>query len=295
MKDIVIGKRFTKEMIFNEIKNYFFIFLGLFIFSFAWSAFLIPHQLTGGGISGMSAILYFATGFPIGITVLIGNIILVLISIKILGKEFALRTIICSVMLSIAFSIMKPLFPKPLVDDMFLCSLIGAMLSGVGVGMALNNGGNTGGTDIIALMIGKYRSISYGRLTLYINVFIVASSFLIVGSVEKLVYSFVVMIAYTFASDLVLDGFRQTYQIMVFSDKNQEISQQINSQLNRGATMIKGYGSYSKKEKDILLVIAHKGDKRNIIRIIKNVDKSAFISIAKANSVYGKNFDEIKL
>ena len=251
--------------------------------------------MTGGGISGISAILYFATGFPIGITVLIGNIILVLISIKILGKEFALRTIICSVMLSIAFSIMKPFFPKPLVDDMFLCSLIGAMLSGVGVGMALNNGGNTGGTDIIALMIGKYRSISYGRLTLYINVFIVASSFLIVGSVEKLVYSFVVMIAYTFASDLVLDGFRQTYQIMVFSQKNQAIADQINTQLKRGATMIKGYGSYSKKETDILLVIAHKGDKRNIIRIIKHIDKSAFISIAKANSVYGKNFDEIKL
>ncbi|MDD2622844.1 MAG: YitT family protein [Bacteroidales bacterium] len=295
MKGISIHKHLTKEVIFNEIKNYFFIFLGLFIFSFAWSAFLIPHQLTGGGISGISAILYFATGFPIGITVLIGNIILVLISIKILGKEFALRTIICSVMLSIAFSIMKPFFPKPLVDDMFLCSLIGAMLSGVGVGMALNNGGNTGGTDIIALMIGKYRSISYGRLTLYINVFIVASSFLIVGSVEKLVYSFVVMIAYTFASDLVLDGFRQTYQIMVFSQKNQAIADQINTQLKRGATMIKGYGSYSKKETDILLVIAHKGDKRNIIRIIKHIDKSAFISIAKANSVYGKNFDEIKL
>ncbi|MFA6638633.1 MAG: YitT family protein [Bacteroidales bacterium] len=295
MKGISIHKHLTKEVIFNEIKNYFFNFLGLFIFSFAWSAFLIPHQLTGGGISGISAILYFATGFPIGITVLIGNIILVLISIKILGKEFALRTIICSVMLSIAFSIMKPFFPKPLVDDMFLCSLIGAMLSGVGVGMALNNGGNTGGTDIIALMIGKYRSISYGRLTLYINVFIVASSFLIVGSVEKLVYSFVVMIAYTFASDLVLDGFRQTYQIMVFSQKNQAIADQINTQLKRGATMIKGYGSYSKKETDILLVIAHKGDKRNIIRIIKHIDKSAFISIAKANSVYGKNFDEIKL
>lgn len=289
-------KAFTGTKLLTEIKNYFFILLGLFIFAFAWSAFLIPHKLTGGGISGIAAILYFATEvIPIGVTVFIGNMILVLISLKILGKKFAIKTIVCSVMLSLAFSIMKPLFPEPLVDDMFLCSLIGAMLSGLGVGMALNNGGNTGGTDIIALMIGKYRNISYGRVTLYVNIIIVSSSYFIVGSIEKLVYSFVVMIAYVFASDLVLDGFRQTYQIMVFSEKNNEIADQINKELNRGATFIKGYGSYSKKESDILLVIAHKPDKRIIIKIIKNVDKSAFISIAKANSVYGKNFDEIKL
>ena len=287
---------FTGIQLLTEIKNYFFILLGLFIFAFAWSAFLIPHKLTGGGISGIAAILYFATEvIPIGVTVFVGNMILVLISLKILGKKFAIKTIACSVMLSLAFSIMKPLFPEPLVDDMFLCSLIGAMLSGLGVGMALNNGGNTGGTDIIALMIGKYRNISYGRVTLYVNIIIVSSSYFIVGSIEKLVYSFVVMIAYVFASDLVLDGFRQTYQIMVFSEKNNEIADQINKELNRGATFIKGYGAYSKKESDILLVIAHKPDKRIIIKIIKNVDKSAFISIAKANSVYGKNFDEIKL
>lgn len=289
-------KLFTPQQLLTETKNYFFVLLGLFIFAFAWSAFLIPHQLTGGGVSGIASILYFANNkIPIGVTVLVLNLILVLISLKILGKEFAVRTIICTVMLSLAFSIMRPLFPKPLVDDTFLCSLIGAMLSGLGVGMALNHGGNTGGTDIIALMIGKYRNISYGRITLYVNVLIISSSYIVVQSIEKLVYSFVVMIAYVFASDLILDGFRQTYQIMVFSHKNTEIAEQINEQLHRGATFIKGYGSYTKKESDILLVIAHREDKRNIIRIIKNVDKSAFISIAKASSVYGKNFDEIKL
>jgi uncharacterized membrane-anchored protein YitT (DUF2179 family) len=285
---------FTGIQLLTEIKNYFFILLGLFIFAFAWSAFLIPHKLTGGGISGIAAILYFATEvIPIGVTVFVGNMILVLISLKILGKKFAIKTIVCSVMLSLAFSIMKPLFPEPLVDDMFLCSLIGAMLSGLGVGMALNNGGNTGGTDIIALMIGKYRNILWKGNPLceyYNSVF-----FLFYCGSMKTLYSFVVMIAYVFASDLVLDGFRQTYQIMLFSEKNNEIADQINKELNRGATFIKGYGAYSKKESDILLVIAHKPDKRIIIKIIKNVDKSAFISIAKANSVYGKNFDEIKL
>ncbi len=287
---------FSKKQLLTEIKNYFFILLGLFIFAFAWSAFLIPHKLTGGGISGIATILYFATEvIPIGLTVFVGNFILLLFSLKILGKEFVVRTIVSTIILSLAFSILKPLFVKPLVDDMFLCSLIGAMLSGLGVGIVLNNGGNTGGVDIVVLIVGKYRNISYGRITLYVNILIVSSSYFIVGSIEKLVYSFVVMIAYVFTSDLVIDGFRQTYQFIVFSDKNVEIANQINEKLKRGATFLKGYGAYSKKESDVLLVIAHKPDKRNIIRIIKNIDKNAFISITKTNSVYGKNFDEIKL
>ncbi|HOF15289.1 MAG TPA: YitT family protein [Bacteroidales bacterium] len=288
-------KSLTGKQIVSELKHYFFIIVGLFIFAFAWSAFLIPHQLTGGGISGISAILYFATKFPVGLTILIGNVVLLAFSLKILGKEFVIRTIISTLILSFAFSILKPLFPVPLVDDTFLCSLIGAMLSGVGVGIVLNNGGNTGGFDIVVLAVGKYRNISYGRLTLYVNILIVSSSYFVVGSVEKLVYSFVVMIAYVFTSDLVLDGFRQTYQFIVFSDKNVEIARQINEKLKRGATFLKGYGSYTKKESDVLLVIAHKPDKRNIIRIIKDIDRNAFISIAKTNTVYGKNFDEIKL
>lgn len=285
----------TKQQLFTEIKNFFFVSIGLFIFAFAWSAFLIPHKLVGGGISGVASVIYFATEFPIEITVLLINAVLVGISFKILGKKFALRTTVSTLILSFAFAIMRPLFVEPLVDDMFLCSLIGAMLSGVGVGIAINNGGNTGGTDILALMIGKYRNISYGRVILYTNVLIVLSSYLVVRSIPNLVYSYVVMIAYVFASDLILDGFRQTYQIMVFSKENVEIANQINEQLNRGATFLKGYGSYSKQETDILLVVAHKGDKRQIIKIIKNVDKSAFITIAKTNSVYGRNFDEIKL
>ncbi len=285
----------TRQELLAEIKNFFFVLIGLFIFAFAWSAFLIPHKLMGGGISGIASVVYFATEFPIALTVLIINVVLVGVSFKILGKKFAFRTMVSTLMLSFAFSIMRPLFTEPLVDDMFLCSLIGAMLSGVGVGIAINNGGNTGGTDILALMIGKYRNISYGRVILYTNVLIVLSSYLVVRSIPNLVYSYVVMIAYVFASDLILDGFRQTYQIMVFSKENVEIANQINEELNRGATFLKGYGSYSKQETDVLLVVAHKGDKRQIIKIIKNVDKSAFITIAKTNSVYGRNFDEIKL
>jgi uncharacterized membrane-anchored protein YitT (DUF2179 family) len=287
-------KTSTKDIL-NIIKKYFFILLGLALFAFGWTAFLIPNHLMGGGISGIATLIYFAFKIPIGISNLAINLILIAIALKILGPRFGTNTVICTLLLSLFFSILQPLFPEPVVDDVFMCALIGAMLSGAGVGIALNYGGNTGGTDIIILIITKFRNLSYGRLSLLINVLIIASSYLIVRSIEALVYSYVVMIAYTFTSDIVIDGYKQTFQFMVFSSKNREIADRINHELHRGATLIKGHGSYSKEDIEILLVIAHRADKANITRIIKEIDNSAFISIAKTSGVFGKNFDTLRL
>ena len=285
----------NKKTVFEQIKRYFFICLGFGIFTFGWSAFLIPNQLMGGGVSGVASLIFFATTIPLAISTLVINFILVAISIKILGRKFGITTIIYTLILSLLFGIMQPLFPQPLVDDKFLCALIGAMLSGTGIAIALNNGGNTGGTDIIILMISKYRNISYGRLSMMMNVVIIGCSYLIVQSVECLVYSYVSMIASAYTTDFVIEGYRQTYQIMVFSSKSHELAQRINQDLNRGATLLKGYGSYSKEETDILLVIAHREDRANIIRIIKEVDDAAFMSISKTNGVFGKNFDTLRM
>jgi len=279
----------------ENIKKYFFICFGLAIFAFGWMAFLIPSKLMGGGISGIATLIYFASGFPVGVTTLILNLILIAVAVKILGTRFGTNTVICTLLLSLFFSILQPMFTKPLVNDTFLCALIGAMLSGAGVGIALNYGGNAGGTDIIIVIITKFRNISYGKLSLLMNVLIIGSSYLIVRSIESLVYSYVAMIAYTFASDMVIDGYKQTFQFMVFSAKNREIADRINKDLGRGATLLKGYGSYTKEDTEILLVLAHRGDKANITRIIKEIDNTAFISIAKTSGVFGKNFDTLRL
>ena len=285
----------TTKNIIDIVKQYFFICLGLAIFAFGWMAFLIPSKLMGGGISGIATVIYFACGFPIGVTTLALNLILIGIAVKILGPRFGTNTIICTVVLSLFFSILQPLFKQPLVDDTFLCALIGSMLSGAGVGIALNYGGNAGGTDIIIVIITKFRNISYGKLSLLMNVLIIASSYLIIRSVDLLVYSYVAMIAYTVSSDMVIDGYKQTFQFMVFSSKNREIADRINNELHRGATLLKGYGSYTKEDTEILLVLAHRSDKANITRIIKEIDNTAFISIAKTSGVFGKNFDTLRL
>ena len=285
----------TFKQVLKETNNYLFITIGLAIFVFGWSAFMTPFEVTGGGVAGIAAILYFATKFPIGITTFLLNAILIGIAWKVLGTKFCINSIICTAIMSVFFSIGQAIFTQPLVDDMFMSVIIGASLSALGVGIAINWGGNTGGLDIIALMIGKYRNISYGKVNIVANFIIVGSSFFILSDVQKLVYSFVVLFVYMFVADIVIDGYRQTYQFMVFSKKNEEIAARINKDLHRGATFLKGYGSYNRQESDVLLIIAHKTDKVRVTRIIKEIDDSAFITITKTASVFGKNFDKLRL
>lgn len=290
-----MGNKLTAKKVFEEIKSYFFIFLGLALFTFGWSAFLTPYEVSGGGVAGAASILYFATKFPIGITTFVLNAILIAIAWKVLGTKFCVNSLICTVVMSGFFALFQPMFPQPIVDDMFMSVIIGSALAACGIGMTINWGGNTGGIDIIALMIGKYRNISYGRVSLFANIVIVGSSYFVLHDVQKLVYSFVVLIVSIIVSDLVIDGYRQTYQFMVFSQKNHEIAQKINTKLKRGATFLKGYGSYNQQESDVLLIVAHRTDKGDITRIIKEIDPKAFITISKTASVFGKNFDNIKI
>ncbi|MCQ2291792.1 MAG: YitT family protein [Bacteroidales bacterium] len=285
----------TRSQVLKEAKNYAFITIGLALFVLGWSAFMTPFEVTGGGVAGIASILYFATKFPIGITTFLFNAILIAIAWRILGTKFCINSLICTFILSLFFSIAQVLFTHPLVDDMFMSVLIGSCISAAGVGIAINWGGNTGGLDIIALMIGKYRNISFGHVNFAANVFIVGCSYFIVHDLEKLVYSFVVLFVYMFVADYVIDGYRQTYQFMVFSKDNEKIAERISKDLKRGATFLKGYGSYNRQESDVLLIVAHRTDKAIITRIIKEIDNSAFITITKTSSVFGKNFDTLKL
>lgn len=285
----------TRSQVLKEAKNYAFITIGLALFVLGWSAFMTPFEVTGGGVAGIASILYFATKFPIGITTFLFNAILIAIAWRILGTKFCINSLICTFILSLFFSIAQVLFTHPLVDDMFMSVLIGSCISAAGVGIAINWGGNTGGLDIISLMIGKYRNISYGHVNFAANVFIVGGSYFIVHDLEKLVYSFVVLFVYMFVADYVIDGYRQTYQFMVFSKENEKIAERISKDLKRGATFLKGYGSYNRQESDVLLIVAHRTDKAIITRIIKEIDNSAFITITKTSSVFGKNFDTLKL
>ena len=277
------------------IKPYIFITIGLFIFAFGWTAFLIPSEIIGGGISGLGGLIYFATGFEIGYTNLLVNIVLVIIAIRILGAKFGINTIYGILVSSFFFVLLQEIIHEPLVNDVFMAALIGGGLSGVGVGIAFMHGGNAGGTDIIALIINKYKNISPGRIFLYIDVLVIASSWFIFHDVEKIVYGYVVMAVASYSVDLVLDGSKQSFQIMIYSRYSKIIAERISKEVGRGVTCLKAYGWYSKKDIDVVMVIARKTDKQRILKIVKETDDRAFISVAKVMGVFGHNFEEIKL
>ena len=293
--DIVHSKKKT-------IMSYVLITLGIFMYAFAWSAFLIPSQIIGGGVSGVSSIIFFITGekIPVGITSLVINIILFLIALKVLGAKFGLNTIYGILVSSGFFILLQQVIEiQNLLDitkfDPFMCAIIGGGLAGAGIGLAFSMGGNSGGTDIIALILNKYYNISPGKVIMYLDIVIIGCSFFVSGSIENVVYGYVQMGVMTYALDLVIDGSKQSYQIMVFSQYTKDIADRIGNEVGRGVTLLDGWGWFSKSDQKVLLVIARKVDKQTIMEIIQNSDPKAFISVAKVHGVYGKNFEKLKL
>ncbi len=282
------------NLIFKTLKSYFIITLGLFINAVSWNAFLIPSKIVGGGVTGLATLIYFATDIPISVSYLIINAVLILLALKILGKSFGIKTIYAILVLTLFFTLVPQFINKPIVDDRFMAAIIGGILGGVSIGLVFTQGGSSGGTDIIALIINKYRNISPGKILLVCDVIIIASSFLIFRSIETIVYGYVTMGVFSYVIDLVIVGSKQSVQIFIFSKSNHLIADRISSDIGRGVTVIKGQGWFTKVDTDILMVIVRKYEIQNVFKTVKEIDKDAFISLASAMGVYGKGFDSIK-
>ncbi|MCK4664117.1 MAG: YitT family protein [Bacteroidales bacterium] len=275
-------------------KTYFIITFGLLINSIGWTAFLLPAKIVGGGISGVSSLIFYASGFPVGISYLIINIFLVILGIKILGGNFGVKTIYSVIVLSVFYTFFQRIITEPIINEPFMATLLGGALAGAGVGMVFSQGGSTGGTDVFAMIINKYYNISPGKIILFFDVFIISSSFFIFHSLETIVYGFVTMVAVAYSIDLILSGSKQSVQVFVFSKHFEKIAEKISNKLNRGVTLVDGQGWYSKEDTKILLVMARKHESQNIIKIVKEIDPEGFISLGSVMGVYGRGFEEIR-
>jgi uncharacterized membrane-anchored protein YitT (DUF2179 family) len=276
------------------IRSHLIMTFGLFLTALGWTAFLIPAKITGGGITGVSTLIFFGTGFPLGISYLIINAVLIVFAIKILGRSFGVKTIFSVVVLSVLFSLLQQFITEPIINDDFLSTVLGGILGGAGVGIVFTQGGSTGGTDIIAMIINKYKNISPGRIILYLDVFIIASSYLLFQSIEKIVYGYVTMGIASYTIDLLFTGSKQSVQIFIFSKKYDEIANRIGKEVGRGITIIDGKGWYSGEQTKVLLVMVKKPEASQIFRIIKEVDQSAFMSVNNVMGDYGQGFEKIK-
>ena len=284
----------TKSTVSETVRSYAIMTVGLFIYSLGWASFILPAQVVSGGVAGMASAIFYATGFPVEYSYVGINVILLALAIKILGASFGVKTIYSIAMITLFVRILRGVITEPIVNEAFMATVIGGAIGGLGIGLVFLQGGSTGGTDIIAMIINKYRDIMPGRAIMVCDALVVASSYFIFNSVEKMVYGFVTMFTLTYCIDIVLVGRKQSVQMMIFSKHYAEIADAITSQLDRGVTILDGQGWYSKKEMKVILSIVKKTQVQAVHNIVKQIDPQAFISQEAVMSVYGEGFDVIK-
>ncbi|WP_290452678.1 YitT family protein [uncultured Muribaculum sp.] len=288
--------RFNSRNIWMSSRDYVLIIFGLCIYAFGFTAFVLPERVVIGGLVGIGSLVYFLTGIPVAITSYSLNLMLLAFAYKLVGTQFVLRTIFGATILNGLIGLMQPLFPEPLIEQQtFMNIIIGSMMCGVGIGIVFTHNGSTGGTDIVAAMVSKHTNVSIGRTMLYVDFLIVSSSYFLFHSIDNIVYGLVVTILAAFMADQVINTNRRAVQFTIISQRWEEIANAINNEAHRGCTVLNGMGWYSRHEVKVLLVMCRKIESVTIFRIVKSVDKDAFIIQANVNGVYGQGFDMVKL
>ena len=279
-------------------KDFFFLTFGILLYSFGYTAFVLPEQVVMGGVAGISALLFYAFGFPAGISIWVLNVIMLIIAFKALSKQFIVRTIIGVSIMSVFVGVLQPLFQAyPIItagEDKFMHVLIGGAMAGAGLGLVFSHNGSTGGTDIIIALLNKYFNMSFGRAMQFIDITIISSSYLLFHSTETIVYGIAFTLIASYVCDYVINGSRQTVQFIIISKEYQKIADKINKNAHRGVTVVEGKGWYSKKEVDILIVLARKYESQDIFHYIKDIDPNAMVSQTFCHGVFGEGFDKMK-
>lgn len=288
--------------------------LGILLYVMGWVLFLIPNNLVGGGVSGISSIVQYATNgvIKLGTVYFVVNAVLLVIGMLTLGKGFGGKTIYAVILASVGLNALQGIIPSDITQILaiqngkLMSTIMGGIMAGTGIGMTMSQGGSTGGTDIIALVVNKYRNVSPGRMILWMDVVIILSSLLVPSytaagdllpwpeKITTVVYGFILVVICSTVLDLYLSGSRQSVQLFILSPKYQEIADLITNELHRGVTVLDGKGWYTKQNTEVLMVITRRTDVSILLRMIKSVDPNAFLSVTSVTGVYGKGFDQIK-
>lgn len=306
-------KGLLKTSLGTLFKEYALVTLGVVSYALGWTIFLLPNNLIGGGVSGFASIVYYASGIPMGVTYFILNVLLLIIGTKILGTGFGGKTIYAIVMTSVMLGLMPKLIPMDFIHEFALsngkliCTFLGGIIAGMGIGLSISQGGSTGGTDIVALVWCKFYAASPGRVILIVDVVIILSSLLFPSYTESgellpfadklavVVYGLIQVTVSGYAVDLYLSGSKQSVQAFIFTKKVAEMADAIAFDMKRGVTVIPAKGWYSKEEKHVLMVVTRKTDLNLLLRYVKTIDPDAFLSVSTVMGVYGQGFDTIKV
>ena len=303
-----------KHSYFTTIKEYFLITVGVTLYALGWALFLTPNHMIGGGVTGFASIIYYAFEIDIAITYFVLNIILLIIGTKVLGTGFGFKTIYAIFMTSFMLAVTREFIPVDFVsefsqDSKIVCTVLGGIMAGVGIGLSMSQGGSTGGTDIIALVWCKFKAASPGRVILIIDLIIITSSLLFPSYADEaatqlipfnekiaiVVYGLMQVTVCGYAIDLYISGSKQSVQAFIFTKKVEEMADVIAFDMKRGVTVIPAKGWFSKEDKQVLMVVTRKTDLNLLLRYVKSIDPDAFLSVSSVMGVYGQGFDTIKV
>ena len=276
----------------RTLREYLVITLGLLTYTMGWTCFLIPMRVTRGGASGIGSLIYYLTGFPVGY---IG------IAMKVVGANFGVKTIYAVIVASALLAVEQLLITQPVLpNDRLLSSIIGGLMSGLGIGIAFSQGGSTGGTDIVAMLWCKYHNVSPGRVILATDAIIISSAFFVLADlsftqrVENIVYGYLVMAVNSYAIDTYLNGIKQSLQVFIFSKDYEKVADRITADLHRGVTVVDGTGWYTKENTKVIITMLRKHEVNDLYKLVKQVDPKAFLSVASVMGVYGQGFENIR-
>ena len=286
-------QRLDKKTPLQMFRDYVMITVASFVYAVSVSMFLDPNSLAPGGITGIAIILNRLFGIETGTWMLLINIPILLIGIWKFGLRFILSTIYCTAMTSLFTNLLTPV--GAVTTDPLLASLTGSALMAVSMGWVFKAGSTTGGTDIIAAIVNKYKDVSLGRMIMICDVFIISSCYFIFHDWRRVIFGFVTLFIIGVVLDWIINSARQSVQFFIFSKKYDEIADRIIKDADRGVTVLDGTGWYSKNNVKVLVVLAKKRQSLDIFRLVKRIDPNAFISQSSVIGVYGEGFDKLKV
>ena len=288
---------FSNKALSKEVRDYAMIAVAMMSYGIGWTIFLLPNNITTGGVPGIASVVFWGTGLPVQVTYFGINAILLLIALKILGWKFCVKTIYAVALLTLILQFGQSWANGLglLHDQPFMASIIGAIFTGSGIGLGLAFNGSTGGTDIVAAIVNKYRNISLGRVIMFIDIIIITSSYLVFHNWEQVIYGYVVLWVSSFCIDQVVMAMRRSVQFFIISEKYEEIGHRINMDPHRGVTVVNAQGFFSGKEVKMLFVLAKKSESQKIFQLINDIDPHAFVSQSAVIGVYGEGFDKFKV
>ena len=324
-----MGVSLSSRSILVGIKEYILMTFGMFCYAFGWLMCVLPAGGMGGGAAGLATLINAilpssVTGFlTIGTLVFIINCVLLILGVIIVGWKFGIKTLYCILMMSVMFNLVESCLEPDLMVNMLkgvdawrlLLVVLGAASCGLGIAVAFMQGGSTGGTDIVAMIINRFRTVSYGKVLLMTDCGILISSVFLTTVVTvansadvielttieplsslafaRMIYGFIMIAVIGYTVDFVQSGNQQSNQIMIFCKDYEGMANMIMTKANRGATLIDAMGSYSKTPSKAVMVVCRKRDTSTILKFVREEDPSAFITVGSVMGVYGQGFDAL--